>query len=271
MPAPRVPPGRLSASLRPARAANSSHPDQNYSVLSDGKRASFLHRPSRTQAFEKRSSLWRIHIFLPSVAGVTKTGPGTRYASDVIEPQPPPGTPPGSRFAKHPHLRSDGSPRMDVGSRAVWAEPTSASPGHGVSIGKPAGAGPLALRPHPLGGLSPATRLGLCRAVHSQPGLTCLVVVRLRAAAVLCRKGAAAGLTKLSENLVRMNLERAQGPHAYRRTRIYRVEYRGFPTTCSAEMVVDVKYQSPGTKELTIQSATGSRIIIDKVFKRLCL
>jgi hypothetical protein len=34
-------------------------------------------------------------------------------------------------------------------------------------------------------------------------------------------------------------------------------------------MVVDVKYQSPGTKEFTIQSATGSRIIIDKVFKKL--
>jgi hypothetical protein len=32
---------------------------------------------------------------------------------------------------------------------------------------------------------------------------------------------------------------------------------------------VDVKYQSPETKEFTIQSATGSRIIIDKVFKKL--
>ena len=70
-------------------------------------------------------------------------------------------------------------------------------------------------------------------------------------------------------NLVRMNLERAQALHAYHGTRIYRVEYRGFPGTRSAEMVVDVKYQSPGTKEFTIQSATGSRMIIDKVFKKL--
>jgi len=66
-----------------------------------------------------------------------------------------------------------------------------------------------------------------------------------------------------------MNLERAQALHAYHGTRIYRVEYRGFPGTRNAEMVVDVKYQSPGTKEFTIQSATGSRIIIDKVFKKL--
>jgi hypothetical protein len=41
---------------------------------------------------------------------------------------------------------------MDVGSRAIWAEPTSASSCHGVSIGKPAGAGSLTLRHHPLGG-----------------------------------------------------------------------------------------------------------------------
>jgi hypothetical protein len=52
------------------------------------------------QAFEKRPSPWRTGIFLPSGAGITKTGPGTRYASDAIELQPPPGTPPGSRFCK---------------------------------------------------------------------------------------------------------------------------------------------------------------------------
>jgi hypothetical protein len=34
-------------------------------------------------------------------------------------------------------------------------------------------------------------------------------------------------------------------------------------------MVVGVKYQSPGTPEFKIQSATGPKIIIDKVFKRL--
>jgi hypothetical protein len=74
---------------------------------------------------------------------------------------------------------------------------------------------------------------------------------------------------QIVKNLVGMNLERAQALHAYHGTRIYRVEYRGFPGTRSAEMVVDVKYQSPGTKEFTIQSATGSRMIIDKVFKKL--
>lgn len=80
-----------------------------------------------------------------------------------------------------------------------------------------------------------------------------------------------AGLTaeQVERNLVQMNLCRAQALHAYQGTRTYRVEYHGFPSARSAEMVVDVKYQSPGTKEFTIKAATGSKMIIDKVFKKL--
>ena len=70
-------------------------------------------------------------------------------------------------------------------------------------------------------------------------------------------------------NLVQMNLQRAQALHAYQGTRTYRVEYRGFPGARTAEMVVNVKYLSPGTKEFDVQSATGSKLIIDKVFKKL--
>jgi hypothetical protein len=34
-------------------------------------------------------------------------------------------------------------------------------------------------------------------------------------------------------------------------------------------MVVDVKYRAPSTKEFTIRSSTGSKVIIDKVFRKL--
>ena len=34
-------------------------------------------------------------------------------------------------------------------------------------------------------------------------------------------------------------------------------------------MIVDLKCESPRTKEFTIQSATGSKLIIDKVLKKL--
>jgi hypothetical protein len=71
------------------------------------------------------------------------------------------------------------------------------------------------------------------------------------------------------QNLVKRNLERARALHAYQGTRIYRVEYHGFPSSSDAEMIVDVKYRAPGTKEFTIRSTTGSRLIIDKVFCKL--
>ncbi len=69
--------------------------------------------------------------------------------------------------------------------------------------------------------------------------------------------------------LVGMNLRRAQALHSYHGTRIYRLEYRGFPGRRSAEMMVDVKYRDPATKEFTIQSSDGSQLIVDKVFRKL--
>jgi hypothetical protein len=70
-------------------------------------------------------------------------------------------------------------------------------------------------------------------------------------------------------NLVRMNLERAQALGAYQGTRIYRLDYQGFPGSRSAEMVVDVRYQAPGTKEFTIRSQVGSKLLLERVFKKL--
>ena len=70
-------------------------------------------------------------------------------------------------------------------------------------------------------------------------------------------------------NLDQMNLYRAQALYSYHETRTYRAAYHGFPGSRSAEMVVNVKYLSPATKEFTVQSAIGSQLIIDKVFKKL--
>ncbi len=70
-------------------------------------------------------------------------------------------------------------------------------------------------------------------------------------------------------NLLAMNLERAHALHTYQGTRSYLLQYHGFAGNRSAEMVVDLKYQSPGTKEFTIRSSTGSKLIIGTVFKKL--
>ncbi len=70
-------------------------------------------------------------------------------------------------------------------------------------------------------------------------------------------------------SLVGMNLRRAHALHTYHGTRVYTLEYRGFPSSRNAKMIVDVKYRDPATKEFTIQSADGSQLIIDRVFKKL--
>jgi hypothetical protein len=75
--------------------------------------------------------------------------------------------------------------------------------------------------------------------------------------------------TQVVDNLIAMNLRRSQALHSYEGSRTYRVEYRGFPHTVNAEMVVDVRYRAPGIKEFTIRSSTGSKLIIDKVIRKL--
>ena len=74
---------------------------------------------------------------------------------------------------------------------------------------------------------------------------------------------------QVAENLVRMNLERAQALLAYQSTRVYRLEYKGFPGGRAAEMVVKVKYQAPAKKEFEVISETGSKVLIDRVFRKL--
>ncbi len=76
-------------------------------------------------------------------------------------------------------------------------------------------------------------------------------------------------IDEIVNNLVRRNLERAQALSAFQGTRVYRLDYRGFPGARRAEMTVDVKYQSPATKEFTIRSSSGSKLLIERVLNKL--
>ena len=71
------------------------------------------------------------------------------------------------------------------------------------------------------------------------------------------------------DNLVRKDGERAQALRHYESTRIYRLAYHGFPGDREAEMTVEATYDSPSTKSFKVISQTGSKLIIDRVFKRL--
>jgi len=69
--------------------------------------------------------------------------------------------------------------------------------------------------------------------------------------------------------MVGRNLERARALGAYQGTRVYRLEYHGFPGSRSADMVVEMKYRSPRTKDFTVRSQHGSKLIIDRIFNRM--
>ncbi len=71
------------------------------------------------------------------------------------------------------------------------------------------------------------------------------------------------------DNLIRRDVERAQALSHYESTRVYRLSYRGFPGDRSAEMTVEATFDSPSTKNFKVISQTGSKLIIERVFKRL--
>ena len=71
------------------------------------------------------------------------------------------------------------------------------------------------------------------------------------------------------ENLQRKNALRAAALTRFEGTRVYRVQYRGFPSDHDAEMLVHVIFHAPSSKEFTVVSQTGSKFIGDRIFKKL--
>jgi hypothetical protein len=71
------------------------------------------------------------------------------------------------------------------------------------------------------------------------------------------------------EKLQEKNAERAAALDRFTGTRVYRMRYRGFPSDRDAEMVVNVTYHAPNSKEFRVVSATGSKFIIEHIFRKL--
>jgi outer membrane lipoprotein-sorting protein len=70
-------------------------------------------------------------------------------------------------------------------------------------------------------------------------------------------------------NLEQRNAQRAAALQQFEGKRVYRMQYRGFPSDRDAEMVVKVNFRAPNSKEFTVVSQTGSKFVIDHVFKKL--
>jgi hypothetical protein len=71
------------------------------------------------------------------------------------------------------------------------------------------------------------------------------------------------------DNLIRRNQERAQALVHSEATRVYRLVYQGFPGDREAEMTVEATYDRPSSKEFKVVSQSGSKLVMNRVFKRL--
>ena len=74
---------------------------------------------------------------------------------------------------------------------------------------------------------------------------------------------------QIVQRMMRKNAERAEALRGFRGTRSYHLEYKGFPGNREAQMVVNVDYQAPDHKEFTVVSQSGSKLLIDRVLKKL--
>ena len=99
--------------------------------------------------------------------------------------------------------------------------------------------------------------------------LLLLPVLRLQTVAQDQSSVSVLTVDEVVDSLVRKNAERARTLLHFESVRVYHLTYRGFPGDREGEMTVQARYDSPATKEFKVLSQSGSKIILDRVFKKL--
>jgi outer membrane lipoprotein-sorting protein len=79
---------------------------------------------------------------------------------------------------------------------------------------------------------------------------------------------AAPSLTQVLSGMRAHNAYQSQQLTHYEAIRHYKVQYKGFGTTISAEMTVEVNYNAAAGKQFRILSRSGSMFLCNKVLKR---
>ena len=74
---------------------------------------------------------------------------------------------------------------------------------------------------------------------------------------------------EVARRLQEKNAQRAAELVEFSGRRVYRMQYRGFPSDRYAEMVVDVTFHAPNSKEFRVVSQSGSKFLVDHIFNRL--
>jgi hypothetical protein len=69
--------------------------------------------------------------------------------------------------------------------------------------------------------------------------------------------------------LARKNKDRATQLRHYESCRHYLLDYSGFPSDKAAELIVDMQYTAPATKQFRIVSENGARLLVNRVLKEL--
>ncbi|HZQ94608.1 MAG TPA: hypothetical protein VFA67_06330 [Candidatus Sulfotelmatobacter sp.] len=82
-------------------------------------------------------------------------------------------------------------------------------------------------------------------------------------------EGLKLSLDQVLTNLEQRNAKRAAELQQFDAKRIYRMQYHGFFKDRDAEMVVNVHFSAPNSKQFTVVSQSGSKFVIDHVFKKL--
>jgi len=76
-------------------------------------------------------------------------------------------------------------------------------------------------------------------------------------------------LDQVVDNLIRKNQERARALQSAEGTRVYHLQYRGFPVNRDAAMTVHSFYARPSTEIFEVISQDGSKMLREHVFKQL--
>lgn len=74
---------------------------------------------------------------------------------------------------------------------------------------------------------------------------------------------------QIVNEMVSRNKQRAAALPDYSMRQICSLRYHGFPSDRSGEMILDVHYTAGGKKEYKLVSQSGSKLILDRVLKRL--
>jgi hypothetical protein len=114
-----------------------------------------------------------------------------------------------------------------------------------------------------------ATLLACAGPLVAQKDNTAMTNASWASAAAAADLGHPLSAADIVDRMTEQNRRRADDLKGYSEERHYTVTYHGFPMKLTASLVVQATYDAPATKRFRILSETGSKLLVDKVLKRL--